>query len=131
LAGFTTGEGCFFINIQKSKSHTLGVVVQLKLHLAQHERDKDLIENLVEYLGCGKVYKYKNVVDFQVTKISDLANKVLPFFIKYPIKGVKSKDFEDFCKAIEILENKRHLTLKGLNEIYKIKEGMNTGRELH
>ena len=131
LAGFTTGEGCFFINIQKSKSHKLGIVVQLKLHLAQHERDEVLMKNLIEYLDCGKVYKYKNIVEFQVTKFSDLTDKVLPFFIKYPIQGIKFKDFEDFCQAVEIIKNKGHLTVKGLNEIYKIKENMNTGRELH
>jgi len=43
--------------------------------------------------------KYKNittrlkVVDFQVTKFSDIVNIIVPFFDKYPIQGQKALDF--------------------------------------
>ena len=35
----------------------------------------------------------------------------------------------DFCKIVDIMRNKRHLTSEGLEEIRKIKSGMNTGRD--
>ena len=113
LAGFTTGEGCFFVSIPKSKSHKLGTVIQLRFHLAQHNRDSQLIESLVEYLGCGKVYRRSGAVDFTVTTFSDLTCKVLPFFLEHLIEGVKSKDFEDFCKVADIMKEKGHLTTEG------------------
>jgi len=41
---------------------------------------------------------------------------------------VKSKDFADFCKVVDIIKVKGHLTAEGLDQIRKIKSGMNTGR---
>jgi hypothetical protein len=37
-------------------------------------------------------------------------------------------DYEDFCKVAELMKNKAHLTQEGLNQILKIKDGMNKGR---
>ena len=55
--------------------------------------------------------------------------KVLPFFDKYSIVGVKSKDYKDFKKLVLMVNDKKHLTLEGLNLIKKIKEGMNKLRK--
>jgi hypothetical protein len=63
-----------------------------------------------------------------VTKFSDIADIIIPFFKKHPIPGVKSKDFHDFCLVAELIKNKAHLTEDGLNQIRLIKAGMNTGR---
>jgi len=42
--------------------------------------------------------------------------------------GAKLLDYADFKKAVEIMKNKGHLTKEGLEEICKIKVGMNRGR---
>jgi LAGLIDADG endonuclease len=78
--------------------------------------------------------KYRNittrlkVVDFQVTKFSDIINIIIPFFIKYPIQRQKALDFEYFKKAAEIMKINDHLTVKGFEKILNIKEGMNYNR---
>jgi hypothetical protein len=82
----------------------------------------------MEYFNCGRVYRSKEAFTFQVTKFSDLNKKIIPFFVKYPIKGIKARDFED-CKVAELMQNKVHLTKEGLELICKIKAGMNTGRD--
>jgi hypothetical protein len=130
LAGFTSGEGCFIIRVINSSSCRLGVQVKLIFKLTQHVRDEELMRSLIDYLGCGNVSIYKEAVDYLVTKFSDLTDKVIPFFKKYPILGVKSKDFEDFCKVAELMQNKDHLTASGLDQIRKIKAGMNRGRSV-
>jgi hypothetical protein len=56
----------------------------------------------MEYLNCGKAYKNNNVSNYRVTKFADLSQKIIPFFKKYPLVGIKSKDFEDFCIVVEI-----------------------------
>jgi len=55
--------------------------------------------------------------------------KVIPLFQNIPIQGVKSLDFLDFCKAVEIMKQKGHLTNEGISLLYKLKIGMNKGRE--
>lgn len=130
LAGFVTGDGSFLIHLQKSSSHTCGFQIKLKLQITQHSRDTQLMKSLVEYLDCGQ-YKERSskfAGDFIVTKFSDINEKIIPFFNKYPIKGVKALDFSDFCKVAIIINNKAHLTKEGMEQIIKIKEGMNTGR---
>jgi hypothetical protein len=42
--------------------------------------------------------------------------------------GVKKDDFEDFCKVVDIMKVGGHLTPEGLEEIRKIKAGMNSLR---
>ena len=70
----------------------------------------------------------ENKVDFQILKFKDLTDKVIPLFQSIPLQGVKSSDFQDFCAVVNIMKEKGHLTLEGLNQIRKIKDGMNTGR---
>lgn len=52
---------------------------------------------IVKYLNCGYISVNNAVVGFYVIKFAEIVNKIIPFFSKYPIEGVKSKDFKDFC----------------------------------
>ena len=130
IAGFVCGEGCFLVNIFNSSTHRIGYQVQIKFQLTQHSRDELLMKSLVSYLGCGR-YEPINNQDlgvFVVTKFLDLTDKIIPLFQKYPVQGVKHLDFLDFVKVTEIMKQKEHLTERGLDQIIKIKAGMNKGR---
>ena len=129
LAGFTSAEGCFFIVITSNKTHSIGFQVLLVFIVTQHSRDENLIRRIRAYLNCGQVYKNRDAFDYRVTKFIDITDKIIPFFKKYPIRGVKALDFADWCKAAELIKNKKHLTAEGLDEIRHIKEGMNTLRK--
>jgi len=122
FAGFTSGEGCFMINISKK-------YVQLVFSINQHIRDKELMENFISYLGCGTFRAKKDHVEIRVTKSKDLTGIIIPFFNKYPIVGVKALDFADWCKAAEIVKDMSHLSTQGFKEISQIKAGLNKGRE--
>lgn len=129
LAGFTSAEGCFFVDIKKSPDTKLGKTVQLKFILVQHARDEKLMISMLEYLDCGKIHKSREAISFVVTKIRDLAHKIIPLFKNYPILGVKARDFEDFVTVVNMIKAKKHLTAEGLEEIMQIKIGMNKGRK--
>ena len=129
LAGFTSAEGNFLVRITKSVTHLSGYQVFLVFKLTQHSRDENLIRSLVDYLGCGKIYVYDSVVEFKVTKFSDLTDKIIPLFKKNPIQGVKYLDYLDFVRVIELMNLKTHLTEEGVNQIKALKDGMNRGRE--
>jgi len=128
LAGFTSGEGCFILNLFKSSAYKTGFKVQLRFQITQHSRDEALFRSFVEYFECGNVYFREGAVDFIVQKSSDLDRKIIPFFNKYPIVGDKSLNFKDFFKVVELIKHKKHLTQSGLDQILKIKEGFNTKR---
>ena len=73
------------------------------------------MRSLAEYFDCGNLYfgKTKEVVDYCVEKYSDLTEKILPFFNKYPILGVKYQDFEDFCRVVSLMKEKKHPSHSG------------------
>jgi hypothetical protein len=87
-----------------------------------------LIRSLVNYLGCGTISQFDSAIEYRVTRFSDLTDKILPLFQKYPIQGVKFLDYKDFVKVLELMSKKLHLTSKGLEQIKFIKENMNKGR---
>ena len=81
-------------------------------------------------MNCGVTYRPSdNAITFSVVKFSDIKDIIIPFLNKYPLLGVKSKDFKDFCKGAELIKSKKHLTEEGLDQLHKIKNGMNTGRK--
>ena len=130
LAGFISGEGCFFVGVRKSKASSLGMTVQCKFQITQHLKEKHLMVVIQNLLQCGKLYNRKGAMDITVVKFDDLVNKILPFLVKYPILGVKTQDFEDWRRVINLMENKAHLNQEGLERIKHIKDGMNKKRIL-
>jgi len=130
LSGFVDAEGCFSVVVFKSKTSKLGEAVKLSFILTQSNRDEYLIKSLIEYLGCGNTsLDPRGTIDFKVTNFSNIKDIIIPFFIKYPLKGNKSLDFTDFCEVVRLMENKSHLTKEGLDKIKKIRNGMNTNRK--
>ena len=103
----------------------------MRFTITQHSRDEKLLRSLVSYLGCGRyvLRKNKDFGDFIVTKFNDINMKIICFFKKYPIRGVKALDFGDWCNAADIMKNKEHLTVAGFNEIKLIKSKMNSNRQ--
>ncbi len=127
LAGFTSAEGCFLIHTYKAGTKT-GKAVKLVFQLTQHVRDEQLMRSFINYFNCGNVYKSRESFVYRVEKFSDILNIIIPFFNKYQIKGIKRLDYIDFVKTAELIENKAHLTKKGLDKIKEIKNGINKGR---
>ena len=121
LLGFVSGEGNFMIRLFNSPTNKLGYQVGLRFQITQHNKDKLLMENLINYFGCGYLSVRKDIIDFHVTKFSDIIEKIIPFFNKYPILGVKKKDFEDFKLVASMIKDKKHLTEEGLSKIKEIK----------
>jgi hypothetical protein len=118
------------VDIFKSKTHNIGYQIRLKFQVTQHSRDILLMNSFIKYLGCGVLREYSNrpAVDFVVTKFSDIHSKIIPLFTNYPLQGIKSLDFADFCQIALFIKNNDHLTQEGFEKIQNIKSGMNTGR---
>ena len=77
-----------------------------------------------------KGWKQENVIDFKVTKFSDINDVIIPFFTKYPIMGIKSLDFKDWCLVSEMVKKREHKLEKNVSKIMEIQKGMNRGRSL-
>lgn len=129
VAGFASGECCFMIKVLKSPNFKIGFQVQICFQLTQHNRDYLLMKRIMEYLDSdGNLNRSKEVVEYRIYKYSDLRDKIIPFFEKHPVRGVKHLDYLDWVRVVELITKKAHLTVDGLDEIRQIKAGMNKGR---
>jgi len=130
ISGFTSGDGCFHVSLYKSSFTKTGYGVVLRLQLSQHSRDNILLKSLISYLGCGRVEENEkySASYYVVSKFDDIIEKVIPFFDKHQIEGVKSSDFQTFKKIALLMQEKQHLTPEGLEKIKSLRSGMNITR---
>jgi hypothetical protein len=118
--------------MNKSSTHRTGVRVYLRFTISQHSRDEALLKSLINFLGTGRYQSSSSRAsgELVVNKFPDIINIIIPLFTKYPILGIKGKDFEDFCLVSDLMSKGAHLEEQGLAKIKEIKARMNTGRNL-
>ena len=122
------------MKIPKSSTHSLGQWVILVFVITQHQRDQQLLFCIVKNLGCGKVYKKGEGLYYRVFKLSDITEKIIPFFPscktfkglagrkKYPILEVKALDFKDFCLKLRSWWIKNIWRKKDLSKFVRSKQ---------
>lgn len=127
VAGFVSGDGSFAITENKSSSK---FYLSLVFSISQHSRDSSLISSFVDFFGCG-VYRStsanRTTVYFECMSFAGNYEKIMPFFREFNIRGVKSKDFDAWCKVAKIIKAKGHLTKEGYDLVCQIKSNMNKG----
>nr|YP_010835458.1 hypothetical protein QLP32_mgp32 [Perenniporia fraxinea]WFS78691.1 hypothetical protein [Perenniporia fraxinea] len=126
VSGFVSGEGNFDAVIRTTSK---GYKVSLRFRVSQHQRDSQLIGLIISYLGVGRLEKNRSAVTLVIGNFSDLNKLIIPFFNQYPILGIKHLDYLDWCKISNLIASGSHKTNEGIEEIRKIKSGMNTGRK--
>jgi hypothetical protein len=119
---------CFSLSIYKDDSKTTGWRVQTIFTIGLHEKDIALLENIQKFfMGVGKIYSpRKGIKQFRVSSIKEL-QVIVNHFDKYPLITKKRADFELFKLAINLIENKKHLTPEGLKKIVSIRASINLG----
>lgn len=126
LAGFTDGEGCFYVGFSKRKDLPLGWQIITEFHVSQNPGGKNVLEEFRKRLDCGyikrnhaKSLKDKSFI-FIVKDRKELKGKLIPFFRRYRLFTSKQNDFEVFDKVLAIIENGKHLTHDGFKEIVEL-----------
>jgi hypothetical protein len=125
VSGFVDGEGCFHVSINKIPKMSIGWQVLPEFRIVQHERDESVLEELQKFFGAGKVVtNHGTRKELRIRKLEDLRN-VVSFFEKHLLRTIKKKNLEIFAKILELMENKKHLTVEGLTDIANLCWSMN------
>ena len=97
-------------------------IFQLNLH---KKKDLNILEALQKTWGVGKIYKHGQ--DSSMYRVSSLKNLrvITRHFENYLLISQKSADYLLFKKSIDLIQEKLHLTEKGLNKIIELKNSMN------
>ena len=122
IVGFTDGEGCFHIAINKNKLMKLGYQVLPEFTIVQHKRDIQILHALKHYFGTGVIRQNnKQVMCYRVRNQEMLRTIIVPFFEKHPLKTKKRLDFIKFRRVLLMMERNEHLEESGLTKIREIK----------
>ena len=129
ITGFTDGEGCFHVSINRLSGMSLGWQVLPEFRIVQHEKDEAVLYKIKNYFNFGDVKinrtdSHGTRKEFRVRGMDNL-NKLIEFFNKYPLSTSKVNDFKIFSEIIQMMNNKEHLTKQGLDKIAKLISEMN------
>ncbi len=134
LLGFIEGEGCFMIGVVKNKNYRLGINFSPYFQISLVETDVNALIKIKNHLGFGTIQKQylkrirgKNHQDAYRLYVIGLNNclKLKERLIKLKWYAKKEKDFKKWCKFLEIMENKQHLTKRGIIKVLKLRDLMN------
>ena len=129
ITGFVDGEGCFHVGINPHEEMTAGHQVLPEFTVVQHERDVQILFALKAYFGCGVVRtNHGDRMAYRVRGVKHLLERIVPFFVKHPLKTKKNVDFLKFRDVLILMEAGTHLTSEGVETIRSIARQMNRGR---
>lgn len=127
LAGFTEGNGSFFIGLGNSPKSKLGVQVTLNISWTQkHRKTLELFAS--QFKGIWSYNKTQKCWEYNIKRKSELKHLLFSVFVDNPLYGIKKYDYFDLKRACELFNTKQHLTESGLKLLLEIKSNMNSRR---
>ena len=128
IVGFVDGEGCFSVSVFKNRTSKNGFQVMPEFVVTQGQKSISVLQEIKEFFACGSIFvnrRYdnhkENIYRFCVRSLKDLHEVIIPFFKTNSLKTSKKKDFIIFCEVVELMMQRHHLTLEGLEKIRQLK----------
>jgi hypothetical protein len=126
VAGFVDGEGSFNVPIRRERDRGMPWRVSLSFNVSQIGEEAPGL--LREIFGLGTVRgRGDGVFYFEVTKPTDLKERVFPFFERFPLRTPKRNDLAVFRTITELVLSGRHLSGSGVEEALRLRGPMNRG----
>jgi hypothetical protein len=127
LAGFADGEGSFNLSFRPRKDYQMPWKVSLCFNISQ--RDRVILALYKKHLRCGTMRQRQDGVwYYEVNNLESIVGNVIPFFGRFGFLSAKKKrDFSKFKQLAKLMQEGRHLTREGIEEILKIRRDMNDG----
>ena len=127
LAGFTDGEGSFNVSFRKRRDYAMPWKVSLCFNVSQ--RDRVVLTLFVEHLKCGTMRtRPDGVWYYEVNNFTAIVENVIPFFDRFGfLSPKKQRDFAKFKQIAGLIQDGRHLSREGIDEILAIRRDMNDG----
>jgi hypothetical protein len=127
ITGFVDAEGCFSVIIDRSNITKWKIKTSFEINL--HIKDVDILHKIKSFFGVGAIYLRvnKNIAVYRISKMEYLRDIIIPHFKIYSLISTKSIDFYFWCKVIEIIYKKEHLSHSGFLNILIYYASINRG----
>ena len=127
LAGFTDGEGSFNVSFRRRGDYAMPWKVSLCFNVSQ--RDQTVLRVFQEQQKCGTMRtRADGVWYYEVNTFTAIVENVIPFFDRFGfLSAKKRRDFAKFKQIARLIQEGRHLSREGIDEILAIRRDMNDG----
>ncbi len=121
ISGYVDGEGCFSVSFSKRQKLIVGWEVKPSFAVGQNYDRREVLDLMQLYFGCGHIRRDwgDKTLKFEVRRLDDLLNKIIPHFHAFPLKSAKQKDFLRFVEICQRIKNLEHLKKSTLIKIMK------------
>jgi LAGLIDADG endonuclease len=125
LSGFALGEGSFMLVCRSRGERARRFRISAAFNVSQHDRvPLDLFR---ETLGRGRLREAGNGGWYwEVNRLSDLSDRIVPFFDRFPIVGTKAQDYRLWKSAVYVL-SAGSLSDQDYRQVLALRERMNRG----
>ena len=132
ISGFVDGEGCFTVSFVKNSTTKFGKQIFPEFVITQSGKSLETLEEIQKFFGCGSIVLNKrhdnhreDLYKFCVRSVSELSEKIIPFFGEFTLRTSKKNDFMIFRKIVRMMHKKKHLSLNGFQSIKTLAGKMN------
>lgn len=127
ISGLTQSDGSFFCNIIISKQHRFGLQFRPKFTITADLNSKYVLDSIQSYFNCGivKVNNKNHTAEYEVVRLEDLFNIIIPHFKQYPVFCAKLHSFNLLVEIVSAMYKKEKRTLEGRRELLKMALSMN------
>ena len=128
LSGYADGEGCFCVAFNKSKRHKFGRDIRPSFSVSQNSDKAQVLELSKRYFKCWTIRPDRSdkSLKYEIRSVSDLVNRIIPHFEKYPLLSEKRKDFKIFSEICRKMYRKKHLGRGGFKKIVNMTFTLNS-----
>jgi len=129
LTGFADGEGSFNIStVNRNQDFVTGWKIVLTFNISQ--RDHTILRLFHEMLRCGRIRDRGDGVGYyDVRRIDDIIDIVIPFFERFPLRSCSKKQQFDVFRTVAFLMHERaHCTYDGMKQILALRASIHVAR---
>ena len=124
ICGFINADGSFLLSTYKKANS--GEICSISITITQHNKSIAVLEAIKNYFGYGSIYNNKKNISNYIIRSIKLINNFIESFAKAQLLGAKALDYKDFCKGVNIMNQKAYLTSEGFAYYKSIVAGMNS-----
>ncbi len=132
ISGFVDGEGCFTVSIIKNSTTKFNKQIFPEFVITQGGKSLEALKEVQKFFKGGSIVLNKrhdnhrvDLYKFCVRSVTELHDKIIPFFRQFPLRTSKRKDFVIFSRIIKMMHKKKHLSQNGFQKVLALAGKMN------
>ena len=127
ISGFVDGEGCFSVSFSKRPRFLVGWETKPSFSVSQNYDRSQPLFIMQKHFECGFMRDgiSDKTLKYEVRRLDDLLEKVLPHFEQYPLLSAKQEDVQLLKEVCLLMKNGEHVTPEGMKKVLSLAFQMN------